>query len=294
MRNYLLLLAAMIIAGATYAQEVTKIKDIQYVTGEDLKGDNGNSPLLGEQHTVQGVVTAISTGSSHNKVYIQDGEGVWNGLYVYDKDMSTELAIGDVIQVSGTVAEWYNFTELVDIDPFEIIDAEIAMPAPVQVSTTLNESFEGVLATVENATLDSVNTQYGLWYLSHEYEGEKYSVTIDDIFFAYTPEEGKVYNVTGVVEYSHDEYKINPRNAGDIIVVGAEDVIAQTLSVYPNPANNVIYVDNAEGQQIRIYNVYGQMVVNTVLENSSVDVASLEAGIYVVTVGKSTTKIVIE
>lgn len=74
-----------------------------------------------------------------------------------------------------------------------------------------------------------------------------------------------------------------------------EDYITSSLSIYPNPANSMIYVDGEDVSVIEIYNSLGQKV-STIdgSENQSVSVASFENGVYMVRVitnnGDVTTK----
>lgn len=72
----------------------------------------------------------------------------------------------------------------------------------------------------------------------------------------------------------------------DIEHVGINEVNTTSLNVYPNPACNVINVDNAAGAQISIYNIAGQevMAIEAANANESINVASLSEGVYVVRV----------
>ena len=77
-----------------------------------------------------------------------------------------------------------------------------------------------------------------------------------------------------------------------------EEVEAATLSVYPNPATEVLYV-NAETQNfvsVQIYDMTGRNVLTTT--EMTVDLRGLEAGVYFVTVrsenAAKTTKVVVK
>lgn len=87
---------------------------------------------------------------------------------------------------------------------------------------------------------------------------------------------------------------------GDCSVMGVADFNAAALAIYPNPANDVINVSlkNAEVKSISIVNLSGQ-VVGTSRNNSTINVATLPAGVYVVKVLDSkgathTTKVVVK
>ena len=66
---------------------------------------------------------------------------------------------------------------------------------------------------------------------------------------------------------------------------GLNEEEAMELNVYPNPANNKIYVDGEGIGAVEVYNSLGQKVITVEgTENTAVDVTSFENGVYVVRV----------
>jgi predicted extracellular nuclease len=85
---------------------ITSIYDIQYTT--DASGD---SPEAGNVVTTSGIVTGvIAFGGDIDRFFIQDGDGAWNGIYVYENGYP--VALGDSVEVTGTVTEYFGLTEL--------------------------------------------------------------------------------------------------------------------------------------------------------------------------------------
>ena len=68
---------------------------------------------------------------------------------------------------------------------------------------------------------------------------------------------------------------------------GVDEVGSEALSLYPNPANDVIRIEGLEGQhEIQVYNIYGMLVKTTSIEgNGEINVNDLAAGIYFLRVG---------
>lgn len=67
--------------------------------------------------------------------------------------------------------------------------------------------------------------------------------------------------------------------------VSVEEQEKVVISIYPNPAKNIITIDGAaKGSQLSIYSITGQVVkVGSIMNtNQSVDVSSLNEGIYIV------------
>ena len=66
---------------------------------------------------------------------------------------------------------------------------------------------------------------------------------------------------------------------------GLNETEAMGFNIYPNPANNKIYVDGEGVGAVEVYNSLGQKVITVEgTENTAVDVASFENGVYVVRV----------
>ncbi len=76
---------------------------------------------------------------------------------------------------------------------------------------------------------------------------------------------------------------------------GMGEMLSKGVMVYPNPANNKIYVEGENIGAVEVYNSLGQKVISVEgSENTAVDVASFEDGVYMVRVitneGNVTTK----
>ena len=86
----------------------------------------------------------------------------------------------------------------------------------------------------------------------------------------------------------------------DNIVLSSEngDGVAEfstSFNVYPNPVNNVLFVDTDENvEQVTIYNLTGSMVYNEVYSSNNVkiNVSELEAGVYIVKVRTENNEVV--
>lgn len=67
-----------------------------------------------------------------------------------------------------------------------------------------------------------------------------------------------------------------------------------TLKLYPNPANNYVIVesDNSEILEISIFDTLGKNVIpNSVLKNSRLDVSSLNRGVYFMRINANSTQV---
>ena len=211
------------------APTYTPIYDIQYTTAPD-----GNSPVMDQVVTTKGVVYAVW----EDGFWLQDGAGAWNGLYVFDE--TATATIGDSVMTTGTLVEFYTYTELGTITNTTVINSSNTIAAAT-VGTTGGitiEDNESVLVTVTGVCTDP-SAEYGIWVIT---DGSG-AISIDDDIFDYTPVLGNSYTVTGVLYFSYDEWKIMPRDAADVIDNGAST--DPLLSITAPTNGTTIYVDNA-------------------------------------------------
>ena len=183
--------------------EVT-IADIQRTHDEQA----GPSPYVGQVVKTAGIVTA-TTSSGY---YLQDAQAAWSGIYVYDKNNSP--AIGDEVNLQAEVAEYYDLTELKNVDSFKVVSSGNTMnPLEVPSGEVPQEMYEGVLVQVKDATCTNPDLGYGEW----EIDDGSGPARVDDAIYKFSPDSGVKYDVTGVVTYSYGKYKILPRDENDIV-----------------------------------------------------------------------------
>lgn len=65
-------------------------------------------------------------------------------------------------------------------------------------------------------------------------------------------------------------------------VSALRSVKTETLSAFPNPVVNTLYLQNSKVSSVAIYNQTGMLVQQSVVANSSVDMSQLRSGIYFV------------
>ncbi len=125
----------------------------------DVQGNGTVSPLVGNPVTVQGVVTALSPDYNPSGFTIQEITGdadpaTSDGIYI---ESGAAVAVGNVVQVTGTVAETFGIT-LVDATAGTVEDcAATGTITPTVVTLPLVdyfdwEQYEGMLVDVQAAT----------------------------------------------------------------------------------------------------------------------------------------------
>ena len=277
MKRFVLFVVLSLVAVAAFAQNLT-CYDVQYT-----EEASGTSPYFGQTVVVEGIVTAVEW-AGHASFWISDPEGgPWSGVLVFDQneDYGYERVLGELVEVHGLVDEYYEMTEIKELTNVVSISTGNALPDPYVITTgelASQEAYEGILARVNNVTVTQAEDEYYQWYVDDYTRAE---CQIDDGFFYLDSVDppivvtvGNVWgHIIGIVDYSYDEYGLNPRSPEDMhFGVGVDDeTVVASVAVkgnYPNPFNptTTVAFDLAHPGpvQLHVYNVRGQLVTTLV------------------------------
>ena len=215
----------------------TTIYDVQYTT---VAGPDGTYPSLydGQEVTVIGIVTAENYNQFEDNFFIAMPEsGAWKGLYVYAANSINTtnpiVALGDEIEITGYIAEYYGYTELSgNSEPVTvtILSSGNQVPTSTTVMTAdltaadTAEQFESCLVEVHDVIVTEEQINYGQWYVT---DISATPCQVDDGFFYLDNVIPPIVItlgmewavVRGCLDYSYDEYGINPRTPDDLIEV---------------------------------------------------------------------------
>lgn len=266
------------------APSFTSIYDIQYSTSTPA-----DSPYNGQQVNTGGIVNYVRY---DNTFYLSSGTGPWSGIYVYDT-LST-VSVGDSITLTAQVYEFNDLTELKNLSNLIVISAGNGFSENIVSSAAGNsEDYEGCLITVNNATCVNNNAGFGTWIID---DGSGPAL-VDDFFFPFTAVNNQIYNVTGLLDYSFDDFKILPRDIDDIDEVTAISNFQNvSFSFYPNPvAQDYIVIELNQPAQVEIINAIGEICYSnkTPKGNHHLDVSNLTTGYYFIKAGNKAKKLII-
>ncbi|MFH0895412.1 MAG: T9SS type A sorting domain-containing protein [Bacteroidota bacterium] len=247
--------------------------DIQYTTNP-----SGDSPLNNQVVNTHGVVVAKYGGG----YFLQDGNGAWNGIYVYD---AVNLpVVGDSVTLTALVTEYMGLTELKNVANFIIKNSGNTIQSPIVVTAAQSntENFEGTLIKVlDVVACDTIGLDsYGYWNAKNGTD----SVHMDNLFAFFTPTIGAHYNVTGLVYYTYSKFRIEPRNAADVeLISGINESANSTFNLYPNPATDVLNIQSSKNiAQVIITDVQGKVVSTRLVNESNIQLntTSFLPGLY--------------
>lgn len=274
MKTLYTLLPAVALSTFSFSQ-VVSIHDIQFTASI-----SGESPQMNNVVTTYGIVTGVFDFGEAGTFFIQDGEGAWSGIYV--NESSYPVVLGDSVEVTGTVTEYFGLTELNSVTNVTVISSGHQQPNPILIPTSdiPQEKYEGVLVTVTNAICTNSDAGFGQ-FIVNDNSG---NCLVDDQIYQYVPTLNYVYEITGARHFLLGESKICPRVAEDITVLHALEIEENnSVSIYPNPATDILVLNVQPNSFVQIYSMTGALVFEGA-GATTLDISEFESGIYQISV----------
>ncbi|MFQ5855330.1 MAG: cohesin domain-containing protein [Anaerolineae bacterium] len=208
--------------------DYTTIYAIQTVPDQ---AEDDASPLDGERVKTAGVVTGVFFPADGGVRYVVEDArgGPWSGVWVLAETEEDVPARGAHVELTGTVREFFGRTELFAVDAGSIVvhSVDNVLPAAAEIRTIdvatgrpAAESYEGVLIRTGQVTVTNANPDFpddfGEWLIADAASGA--SVRVDDLGdYTYTPVEAdELAYVQGSVDFTFNQFKIQPRDDNDI------------------------------------------------------------------------------
>ncbi|MGM7634687.1 endonuclease [Bacillus sp. Hm123] len=168
---------------------------------------NARAKSVGEEVVVKATVTA----KLKNTIAVEDETG---GMAV--RPTSLDVAVGDEVTLSGTIAE---FKGLLQLDSATIVEKNVNAGAltPKEVTgADVNEDNESELVAVKNVEIKSVNDG-GSWANYTVTDGTTEFIVRDETGELELTEGMKYDSITGIIQQYNADYQIIPRSQQDIV-----------------------------------------------------------------------------
>jgi hypothetical protein len=203
--------------------DCVSISDIQFT--QDQGSYCYESGIVGEEvnlcpAVVTHVVPETNAGSAGNFFLSKSGTSIWGGIFIRDFDIVP--SVGDEIDLTATVNEYYSFTQLLDVSSYSIISSGNSV-IPISINTgnlgigcsQEGESYEGMLVKLIDVTVESID-EFGNIQIN---DGSGPTLMDDYYFDGNWPNFSigeNISSIVGNVGYSYNEFKIYPRDENDI------------------------------------------------------------------------------
>jgi hypothetical protein len=264
-------------------QKVTVEEPIKYqvVTIAKIQGTGANSPLANETVVTSGVVTGVD--AAKKGFFMQDASKAWSGIYVADATLAAQVNIGTGVKVTGKVAESNGLTQIGNVIASEFVALGLdIVPVAVTTDKAAAEQYESVyvvFADGDNGIATAVDANKE-WTIK---TNAGTTVKIDDQLFAYSPKAGMRYAVNGIVNYTSGEFKVAPRNSGDVKDLTSAPELSSEFKVYPTLFDNVINIKSTSEVRLTkavFTNIAGQVVKEVINPESVISTSELRSGVY--------------
>ena len=255
----------------------------------------GNVPAFeGDSVELRGLVYCDDFRSGNGLDFALIETASTKGIRVYAPvDISNyTVNAGDSIRVFGRINNYNGLLQLL-ADSIDFVSAGNATLSPLEV-TALSEATENKLIEINNLTLVDPaqwTTGTGFGFAVQASNGtDTFDLYIDndvDLFTQPAPSGAfKVYGFGGQYDPSipHDEgYQLVPCNSS-ITPISSLNLSAQApVRIYPNPAQDRLFVEAEAVDAIQVYNNLGQLVIrldNLQGNRQELNLSQLEAGVY--------------
>lgn len=281
------------------AYPLRSIASVTTVTNGQPDSLNVTAELQG---TVYGIdyqgVNAAGQPLQAVQFYMNDGTG---GISVFsNSNYGYTVQEGDKVAVRGKIENFNCLTQIGAVDTIIFISSGNPLLPPA-ITTFLNESFESELVEFTNMTLvnPSAWTPAGTGFnvqIKSVVNPTAQAITMridnDCELFNMPAPVGAFHAiglggqfVTGGAGGCVDGYQILPRYAADIILLNAtkESVLEGKISFFPNPVGDQLFIkSDIIVDDVIVANALGQQLMQVKSPGSSLDLSSLEAGLYLI------------
>lgn len=141
-------------------QSFTPSEELRIVPIHEIQGNKKISEFTGKKVVVKGIVTAMFPGKDGlNGFFIQeleedDDPDTSEGIFIYDPNNIFEGSRGDIVEVSGEVAEYKSngssLTQISKVSSVHLISSKNKLPKPLQIKLPIAnwEKYEGMLVEI--------------------------------------------------------------------------------------------------------------------------------------------------
>jgi len=253
---------------------------------------------IGDNYELTGEALINYAQSFRNQKWIQDSSA---GILIDDTSGNiTAGARGDGLSgIKGRLGEYQGMMQFIPL-----LDATVVAPSTVTITplvvtladlAAMSENYEAELIKVEDVMLAdamggdgnfSNGTIYPMTQGSDTFDFRTNFHNIDYTPGSAIPTVAK--DIVGLVAQNGTSYTFAARDLADfqdVAAVGENSI--KGFAMYPNPVNNgvltITTLQNAE-KNIQIFNILGKQVLTKTITGETVNVANLNAGIYLIRV----------
>ena len=203
-----------------------------------VQGNGDHSPYENQSVSVSGIVTA----SYSDGYYVQDDTNTRTGIYIYDSNRKT--MIGNVVQLTGTVADYNGLTEIKSLTNYKLLQINNPVLKPIVINTgKASKNYQSMFVKLNDVTCVALPDNNGNWKVSDSYGN---IMVHNSSAYSFTPVVNQKYDIQGVLTYYNGVWRIELRKSGDVEAANSIyqiDDSSKKMKIIPNPAKDYITVE---------------------------------------------------
>jgi imidazolonepropionase-like amidohydrolase len=154
----------------------------------------------------------------------ETGTGMpFTGIYVFTQGIAADVAIGDTVDVQGTIEEFFDLTELTGATIVSQTPGDgtlpfmptLVLPSEVASGGAMAEARESMLLRIENVAISNPNPDGPEDFDEFELDGLRVDDFLFDALDNMCAVDSTFTAVQGVLTYSFGDFKLAPRSAAD-------------------------------------------------------------------------------
>lgn len=212
----------------------------------------------------------------------------WTAIQGSSSPTNTLGIISDTSHITGALSWLFSSYNTCDIYDQYLISPEL----PVG-TTDLNIEFFYMDFAEQGGEVFKVGYSSTTNDISEFTWGDEVATLANQDWYTYSETVPAGTKFIGIHYYTNYGYYLVIDDITIQVSTGIKNNISSNISVYPNPANNVITVANAENKDILVLNILGEVVaaISNATSNQTINISKLSAGTYFVKINFEVFKI---
>lgn len=248
MKKIILILFLLAIYMPVRAQTIRPIAEIQ--------GNGDATPFNEQTVTIEGIVTGTfadttSSGTTNYTIFVQDGgdgdPATSDALAVYVGREPPTVAVGDLVEVTGEVIEFFGLTEIGSRNQtIRVISNDNPLPEPVPLDFANLEAQEGMLVSAPTGIVSRATSSDCTFTIDIDDQTLPVLHTTDQdcTDFAQVGFGDVISGVLGPLTFHFDEYKVVQQDASTITSDESQAIDLPPTSSVPSIASGASSIEN--------------------------------------------------
>ncbi len=248
----------------------------------------------------------LATGNLFSQIIYNDiVDSTYSGNYDAYIDIDGDMTDDFLIHGENVATTSFNFVEGGNVGSTNQVLEQQSLSVKVLSANDVIGSNSSLWFTLSssNTTMTSFNNGTpiaGLWdNQTDKYLGVHFYIGATQHYGWIRVSTGSQDNTLTIKDFAYNTTAGDSILAGQTVITSVDGLEKNTIKLYPNPVTNQLFVENVAVKNYTLFNIGGQLITSGQFNGNSIDLSSVDAGIYFVELvdennNKTRSKIIIE